>query len=368
MSIKGLLSEYGRRVSKEARIKAVVWGAVIAFAANVAAALLTWCLGVKKLWLVLVIALGVFAVAWAASSVALYFLKFRPTFGDIARRVDGLGLDERVLTMTELINDDGFIAGKQRQDTKNKLKTVNAKSIKLVISTASIVLACVMFFVSGAVTTAGALSAEGIIKDLPGIVDPLFNPEIFYTVRYETDGEGDIEGNADQLVPAGGDAEPVLAVAEEGWAFLCWSDGSEDPFRQDTAVMPDGEFSEVDEDGNVIITYLAIFMELGESDDESEGGEGDEREQEQDQAKDQPSEKEEQEQPGEEPKGDEGEGNDGDGMGGKYEDTNKVIDGDQYYGDRYEEYLALAKEILENGGELPDELREFIESYYETIE
>lgn len=48
MSIKGLLSEYGRRVSKEARIKAVVWGAVIAFAANVAAALLTWCLGVKN--------------------------------------------------------------------------------------------------------------------------------------------------------------------------------------------------------------------------------------------------------------------------------------------------------------------------------
>lgn len=367
MSIKGLLSEYGRRVSKEARIKAVVWGSVIAFAANAAAALLTWCLGVKNLWLVLGIALGVFAVAWAASSVALYYLKFRPSFGDIARRVDGLGLDERVITMTELINDDGFIAQKQRQDTKSKLKSVNAKSIKLVISTASIVLACVMFFVSGAVTTASALSAEGIIKDLPGIVDPIFNPEIFYTVRYETEGDGEIEGNADQLVLAGGDAEPVLAVAEEGWAFLCWSDGSEDPFRHDTAVASDGEFSEVDEDGNVIITYFAVFMELDESESESESGEGDESEQEQDQAEDQPSEGEEQEQ--EQPEKPEGEeGNEGDGMGGQYEDTNKVIDGDQYYGDRYEEYLALAKEILENGGELPDELREFIESYYETIE
>ena len=63
-----------------------------------------------------------------------------------------------------------------------------------------------------------------------------------------------------------------------------------------------------------------------------------------------------------------GESKDGDGKGGEYQDSNKVIDGDQYYGDRLEEYLALAEEILENDGEIPDDLREFIESYYGTIE
>ena len=62
------------------------------------------------------------------------------------------------------------------------------------------------------------------------------------------------------------------------------------------------------------------------------------------------------------------ESKDGDGKGGEYQDSNKVIDGDQYYGDRLEEYLALAEEILENDGEIPDDLREFIESYYGTIE
>ena len=364
MSVKNLLSEYRKRLSKEAWLKSIVWGAVFAFGANAVAALVTWCLGVKSLKLVLCVSLGVFVAVWAASSALLYFLKFRPTFKDVARRVDGLGLEERVITMTEYEKKEDFFAKKQRQDAAAKLKSVKSGSLKIVVSAASIIVACVMLLTAGAATTASALSAKGIIKDLPGIV----YPEVFYTIIYEVEGEGEIEGNADQLVLKGGDAEPVLAVAEDGWAFLCWSDGSEEPYRHDKEVMPDGEFSEVDEDGNVIITYFAVFMELEESEQDGSGGEGDEQEQEQDQAQDQPSDGEEQEQPGEEPKGDEGEGNDGDGMGGKYEDTNKVIDGDQYYGDRYEEYLALAKEILENGGELPDELREFIESYYETIE
>ena len=120
-----------------------------------------------------------------------------------------------------------------------------------------------------------------------------------------------------------------------------------------------------DLDGNVIITYFAVFMELEESEQDGGGGEGDEQEQEQDQAQDQPSDGEEQEQ---EQQQTDGESKDGDGKGGEYQDSNKVIDGDQYYGDRLEEYLALAEEILENDGEIPDDLREFIESYYGTIE
>ena len=123
----------------------------------------------------------------------------------------------------------------------------------------------------------------------------------------------------------------------------------------------------MDEDGNVIITYFAVFTELEESEQDGNGGEGDEQEQEQDQAQDQPSDGEEQEQEQQQTDGD-GESKDGDGKGGEYQDSNKVIDGDQYYGDRLEEYLALAEEILENDGEIPDDLREFIESYYGTIE
>ena len=101
MSVKNLLSEYRKRLSKEAWLKSIVWGAVFAFGANAVAALVTWCLGVKSLKLVLCVSLGVFVAVWAASSALLYFLKFRPTFKDVARRVDGLGLEERVIRSEE---------------------------------------------------------------------------------------------------------------------------------------------------------------------------------------------------------------------------------------------------------------------------
>lgn len=179
MSVKNLLSEYRKRLSKEAWLKSIVWGAVFAFGANAVAALVTWCLGVKSLKLVLCVSLGVFVAVWAASSALLYFLKFRPTFKDVARRVDGLGLEERVITMTEYEKKEDFFAKKQRQDAAAKLKSVKSGSLKIVVSAASIIVACVMLLTAGAATTASALSAKGIIKDLPGIVEPIFYPEVF---------------------------------------------------------------------------------------------------------------------------------------------------------------------------------------------
>ena len=40
MSVKNLLSEYRKRLSKEAWLKSIVWGAVFAFGANAVAALI----------------------------------------------------------------------------------------------------------------------------------------------------------------------------------------------------------------------------------------------------------------------------------------------------------------------------------------
>lgn len=68
---------------------------------------------------------------------------------------------------------------KQRQDAAAKLKSVKSGSLKIVVSAASIIVACVMLLTAGAATTASALSAKGIIRDLPGIVEPIFNPEVF---------------------------------------------------------------------------------------------------------------------------------------------------------------------------------------------
>lgn len=56
-------------------------------------------------------------------------------------------------------------------------------------------------------------------------------------VKYIPLTGGTIEGNADQTVPYGGDAENVTAVPDEGYVFIKWSDGNTNAARQDTEII-----------------------------------------------------------------------------------------------------------------------------------
>ena len=53
--------------------------------------------------------------------------------------------------------------------------------------------------------------------------------------------------------------------------------------------------------------------------------------------------------------------------GGKWDDSNKFIDGNQYYRDYLEMYYQMAQEIFEETGEIPPELREFFGMYFGSI-
>ena len=57
----------------------------------------------------------------------------------------------------------------------------------------------------------------------------------------------------------------------------------------------------------------------------------------------------------------------GDGAGGGWTEGNQVIDGKTDYRDVYDTYYDQAMEIIRNGGELPDYLKDFIEKYYGSI-
>ncbi|MBO7403707.1 MAG: CotH kinase family protein [Clostridia bacterium] len=54
---------------------------------------------------------------------------------------------------------------------------------------------------------------------------------IFYTVRYEASVGGRIEGKTKYKLSYGEEVPSVTAVAEDGYAFLQWSDGKIDPVR-----------------------------------------------------------------------------------------------------------------------------------------
>ena len=60
-------------------------------------------------------------------------------------------------------------------------------------------------------------------------------PETF-TITYETDGNGYIEGESGQEIGKGGNGKNVTAKANTGYKFVGWSDGVKDPMRQETDV------------------------------------------------------------------------------------------------------------------------------------
>ena len=117
-----LFEKYRSRVVREGVLKAVFCGLIIGFAVFIVSAAALWFTGVTwGIWL----SLALFLVCTGISVPIFYYAKFKPTAKAIAKRIDKLGLEERILTMMELENDQSFIAMKQREDAVQALKTAD---------------------------------------------------------------------------------------------------------------------------------------------------------------------------------------------------------------------------------------------------
>ena len=260
----------------------------------------------------------------------------------IARRVDQLGLEERMITMTELSGADDFMARRQRADAQEKLKETDRRKLNFRISATLIALVSVFGVLGLSLTTVNTLSYYGLLPTIGEIIDTTLPPEpiIEFEVSYFVEGGqgGIIEGEEFQIVAQGEAGSLVYASADDGWAFAGWSDGYADPYRQEDDVQ-----------GNMEI--FALFEQLGESGD----GQGEPS----DQPPDQPGESQ----------------NDGDGDdsnpvqqgGGKYEPANQIIDEATYYRDVFGQYYDLIVEMLSSGEEIPEDLRIIIEAYFNIL-
>ncbi len=69
-----------------------------------------------------------------------------------------------------------------------------------------------------------------------------FAPLEYYTLSYTAGVGGRIEGETEQSVLEGSDGKTVTAVAEKGYKFAGWSDGSASAERQDITVKRDNAF------------------------------------------------------------------------------------------------------------------------------
>ena len=375
------LKKYRGRVVKEGILKSLFIGIICGMAALIPVAFLTWFFAYKP---GLFISIAVFAVVTAAVAVPVYFLRYRPSVKQIAQRIDGLGLEERMLTMTELEGDESFMARAQREDTRRALGTVSHMLIKMAIG-ASLIVPLVICCVLGAgMTTVDALYYADIIPSGLVTLTPEYTPSI-YTVSYsvEEGGEGSVvyytgdwseetpvSEEGDQVVE-GEDAPAVYAVAARDWIFISWSDGVGDPYRHDTVV-----------DGDIFVQAIFEPMDPDPDDKEAEddshneesgGGQG---EGEGEESESQPGEGEPQEgEPEEGEEGEDGERNpssepmDGSGEYDRRNDSSKkIIDGQIYYGDEFDDGYDQWHERQGSDGNLPDDLKGHIEDYYGSIE
>ena len=81
-------------------------GLAIGFGCGFISALVSWLTSFKGgLWLSLGIIFGVTVI----SAAIFYFARFRPSVIGCAKRIDALGLKERMITMLELKEDDSVM-------------------------------------------------------------------------------------------------------------------------------------------------------------------------------------------------------------------------------------------------------------------
>ena len=333
-----------KRLVKEAWLKSLICGLAVGFSAMGICSLALWIAGVDQFWISLI----VFGAATIAAAAIFYFAKFKVSEAEAARRMDRLGLQERMITMIEFAGAVTDIARFQREDAISKANTVSPAMLAFTIPIRFIVAVCIAFVLGAGCLTVEILSAANIINSGGTIIDNILSepPEQFELEYIEAEG-GYIEGEFFQTVYEGENGTPVMAVAMDDYVFVGWSDGYTDPYREDLNVM-----------GDIEVTAWFMVMQAGAGAGEGEGaGDNDER---------RPGEEGQEGQEGEngEQEGDNSQDTQG---GGKYEETNQVIDGKTYYGNVFDDAYEEVLQRLAEDEDMPQYLKDMILRYFNTL-
>lgn len=339
-----------KKLTVEAILKSLFCGLIAAFGAMFVTGAVFWIVGTRNLALVIGILCGLLVLVTGGAGAIFYFTKFKPTVNANARRIDSLGLHERAITMIEYQNDDSVIATLQRNDALQALSAVDKKQIRFRFSNKLFIALSITSVFSLAMSVISSLSAAGLLPSMTDIVKQNQERPEYIPISYIVEEGGYIDGESEQLVLLGESAEPVIAVAEEGYSFEGWDDGYRKPTRTDKKI-----------DHPLVLT--AIFVPLDEEgEDDGDTGESGENG----------------EAPGEEEgEGDSGESGDnpGDNSGGNggdptSRDKNFIIDGTE--ANDYKIHLPKAKEdiiqyLKDNIDKLTEEERAIIEAYINIL-
>ena len=380
--IEKITKKYYAQLVKEAWINAILASLIVGLSVLLASALVFWAFGLKYAWIALIIA----GVAIGGSAPLFYFKKYRPSKKQVAKRVDELGLEERLLTMAELEGDNSYMAMRQREDAKKAIASIQSQNLKIAASIPLIIVSCVLLPCSFAMSAVAIASASGKLSSGKDILDDITEPEpVFYTVEFVEEGGGILDGEElMQLVEEGGTIKPVFAIPDDECYLVEWT------WTIGTETYSLTETDEFFVDGLKVyqdMTITAVFAEIGEPGEggdgeggEGEGSQGEQKEADSDEGEPQEGEGEGEEKEGDGEEGEEGENEEnkdgetppqdgaGDGIGGIPQDRDKVVDGEtDYGGEIYKDAVEEAEEEIESNDEIPDGDKDIIRDYLDNI-
>lgn len=253
-----VFEDYFKFFKKEALLKAFLCALAIGLGAIFITAFSCWFTEFNGFWLYPI----TFAVSFGAVMPLFYFYVFYPTKKYVAKRLDQVGLEERILTMVEFENQDAYIMQRQREDAMNALKKLNAQFAKISLS-AFLIAAPVVAAATGSVMIGvDAASKAGLVQSGYELIGNMNKDKTTYELVYKIPdsqkGCGVLysasnPNGSDEItmtVGKGQDGEKIMPVASKGYVFLRWSDGVGDYVRNDTSVQ-----------GKIVVT--AIFEEIG---------------------------------------------------------------------------------------------------------
>lgn len=341
MNAKQLFQKYHKRMVAEGILKATLIGLLAALAVLFVTAAVCWFVGFKGIWLSIVL----FVVVLAATAVTVYLVKYRPTTRSIARRVDELGLEERLITMTELEGDDSYIATRQRQDAMESLNKVSADLIKIAVSVALVAGVAIAGVCAAGTTTVYALYNAGVIKSGVELVNPEHVEESkSFKVEYVAGKNGSLVGETKQTVYEGEDALAVMAVADKGYIFVGWSDGVTDAYRVDYEVS-----------GKIKVT--ANFVQATDADPDLDDDNNPYPD-------DLPLPSDKSDKPSNTPQPSDKPSTDGNGS---YDENNQYKDGEHNYKDDLKDAKQNAQDEVNNNGNLTPGDGDLIDGYFDGI-
>ena len=165
MNVEQQINRFKRRIILNSTINSIIYGLIGAFVFSTIITIILFLFNTKNIGITLLI----FIFSLIVFSLICYFWRFRVTKKAMAKQIDSLGLDERVITMLEYQNDDSIFARLQREDAYKKLSEISVKQIKINIKKVTLVVLGITLVMFAASFT---LPNPQIIEELPPVVTP----------------------------------------------------------------------------------------------------------------------------------------------------------------------------------------------------